>query len=135
MLPSSIKIRICSGGCRQEEIYCMYINRAGAIRRTSKIRLASYVPRWMHKLRIEGKRLCSRRDAQINLGEVDYAAGMAEIDYAAEKDALVKLRKEERAAGTEAEEIRNYIYAVQPNSARRTMLQAWRGKLTQKRKM
>eukprot|EP00984_Skeletonema_dohrnii_P011812 scaffold4735_cov104-Skeletonema_dohrnii-CCMP3373.AAC.10 len=33
------------------------------------------------KLRIEGKRLCSRRDAQINLGEVDYAAGMAEIDY------------------------------------------------------
>eukprot|EP00984_Skeletonema_dohrnii_P005898 scaffold2088_cov86-Skeletonema_dohrnii-CCMP3373.AAC.2 len=53
--------------------------------------------------------------------------------YPAEKDALVKLRKEERAAGTKAEEIRNYIYAgaVQPNSARRTMLQVWRGKLLQ----
>ena len=113
-LPSSIKIpcvgglrrrRLYSGGCRQEEICCMYINRAGAIRRTLKKRLASYVPQmdaqFKLRLRIEGKRLCSRRDAQINLREVDYAAGMAEIDdYAAEKDALVKLRKEECAADT-----------------------------------
>ena len=113
-LPSSIKIpcvgglrrrRLYSGGCRQEEICCMYINRAGAIRRTLKKLLASYVPQmdaqFKLRLRIEGKRLCSRRDAQINLREVDYAAGMAEIDdYAAEKDALVKLRKEECAADT-----------------------------------